>query len=63
MIWKKVSQLVVLGLKFLDLFGVFLEVLKDPLMFPLFKGVPEGQLLKVIFHKLLLHFNYTIVKE
>jgi hypothetical protein len=31
---EKVSQLVVLGLKFPDLIRVFLEVIKDPLMFP-----------------------------
>ena len=39
---EKVSELVVLGLKILNLFGVYLEVLKDPLMFPLLKGIPEG---------------------
>ena len=60
---EKVSELVVLGLKFPDLLRVFLEVVKYTLMFPPLKGVPEGQLYEVIFGKLLLHFNYTIVKE
>jgi hypothetical protein len=37
---EKVSELVVLGLKFPDLLGVFLEVIKDPVMFPPLKGIP-----------------------
>ena len=36
---KKVSELVVLGLKFLDLLRVFLEVIKDLLMCPLLEGI------------------------
>jgi hypothetical protein len=60
---EKVTEFVVLGLKFPDLLRVFLEVIKDPLMLPPLEGIPEGQFLEVIFRKLLLHFNYTIAKE
>jgi hypothetical protein len=37
---EKVSELVVLGLKFPDLLRVFLEVIKYSLMFPPLKGIP-----------------------